>query len=390
MKKSKMPLAGAIIGGVGVIGLFGLFQAGNKGAMLFGSLILIVVGAVILFLGIRKNNAINADKPLEQEQQQHTETKTNIVKTANTSQAIQKPIAKPVSNSSAIKTVEQEHAETQNNIAKKVTISQNISTHKNTSIPPLAINEVLDRYLTTDHAFCPEEYDYNAYKRGEFDCIFKSLKRAPVVANEMITRKQKVTGNLSFYTRFIEKNAPLESLGTFVAVDTETTGFNPENNKIIEIAAVKFVSFKPVEIFSTYLDPKRKIPNKVQEITGISDFLVSGSPTFPQIQESFEEFIKGYNIVMHNARFDLSFLYNRGCCIDCQNQPVYDTLTLAKKHLKDSNGEKYPSYALESICWRYHIHPTGAHGAESDALAAGLLFNEIVKARLNVSTLIAD
>lgn len=98
MKKSKMPLVGAIIGGVGVIGLLGMLQAENKGAMLFGSLVLIAVGAVIVFLGIRKNNAIIADKPLEQKQQQHTETKTNIVKTANTSQDIQKPIAKPISS----------------------------------------------------------------------------------------------------------------------------------------------------------------------------------------------------------------------------------------------------------------------------------------------------
>lgn len=350
MKKSKMPLVGAIIGGVGVIGLFGLFQAENKGTMLFGSLILIVVGAVILFLGIRKNNAIIADKPPEQEQR--AETPKAVVKTANA--------------------------------------PQTINTQKNKSIPPLDINEVVKRYLTSDHSFCPDEYDYNAFKRAEFKCIINNLKRAPVEVNEMVTRKPKVTGDLSYYTRPIENSASLASLGNFVAVDTETTGLNPETNKIIEIAAIKFINFKPVEVFGTYLDPKRKIPAVVEEKTGITNDIVEGSPTFPQILESFKDFIKGYNIIMHNARFDLSFLYNRGCCIDCQNQPVYDTLTLAKKHLKDSNGEKYPSYALESICWRYHIHPTGTHGAESDALAAGLLFNEIVKARLNVSALIVD
>ena len=52
MKKSKMPIIGAIIGGFGVIGLFGLFQSDNKGALLFGSIVLIVVGAVLAFIGV--------------------------------------------------------------------------------------------------------------------------------------------------------------------------------------------------------------------------------------------------------------------------------------------------------------------------------------------------
>lgn len=61
MKKSKMPIIGAIIGGVGVIGLFGLFQSDDKGGLLFGSLALIVVGAVLVFVGIRKNKTITPE-----------------------------------------------------------------------------------------------------------------------------------------------------------------------------------------------------------------------------------------------------------------------------------------------------------------------------------------
>ena len=348
MKKSKMSLVGAIIVGVGIVGLFGIIQAENKGAILFGSLILIVIGAMLLFFGIKKNSVKTTER--------QTEPPTPVEPP--------KVVAHPVETFQEV------------NVEKK-----------SKAIPSLNVNEVIERYLTSAHSFCPEKYDYNAYKREEFICIAKSLKRAPVDVNEMISRKQKVSGDLSYYTRPIEKNASLASLGNFIAIDTETTGLNPENNKIIEIAAVKFVAFKPVEIFSTYLDPKRKIPKVVEEKTGISDFMVENCPTFPQIQDSFEEFINGYNLIMHNAKFDLSFLYYRGCCIDCQNQPVYDTLTLAKKYLRDSNGEKYPSYSLEAICWRYHIHPVGTHGAETDALATGLLFNEIVKSRLNVSYL---
>lgn len=61
MKKSKMPIIGAIIGGIGVLGLFGLFQSDDKGALLFGSLALIVVGAVLAFIGIKKNKTITPE-----------------------------------------------------------------------------------------------------------------------------------------------------------------------------------------------------------------------------------------------------------------------------------------------------------------------------------------
>lgn len=96
MKKSKMPLVGAIIGGVGVIGLFGLFQAENKGAMLFGSLILIVVGVLIVFFGIKKNKSITAAEPPEQKQ--CPEPQSTVVKNEDISQNISKPIVESVSN----------------------------------------------------------------------------------------------------------------------------------------------------------------------------------------------------------------------------------------------------------------------------------------------------
>ena len=254
-------------------------------------------------------------------------------------------------------------------------------------IPELNANEVINQYITSDHSFCPESYDYNSYKRAEFSCILKSLTPVPIEEDRSINSKRRVSDGLNLYTRTIPKDTPLESLKDFIVIDTETTGTKPENNKIIEIAAIKFIDFKPVEIFNAYLDPKRKLTEAVKEITGIEDYFLEGCPTFPQIQQSFEDFIRNYNLVMHNARFDLFFLYNSGCRIDCNNQAVYDTLALSKSYLRNENGGKYSSYALESLCWNYDIRPVNAHGASSDALATGLLFNEIVKKRLELKSL---
>ena len=241
-------------------------------------------------------------------------------------------------------------------------------------------NEVIEKYVATDHTDCPSSFKFSHYKIAEFKCILNSIKRVRVEADLSVTRKKRVVTDFGYYSTVkLKKKTVFSELGSFIVIDTETTGLNPKDNRIIELSAIKFDRFRPIELFSTYLDPKKHIPNAVTEITGIDDELIQGSPTYAQIQESFEEYIKSYNLVFHNARFDLAFLHYSGTSIDTDNQQVFDTLELAKKHLKDNDGNKYSSYSLEMACAYRNINIADSHSAEADALATGLLFNEIIK-----------
>ena len=70
---------------------------------------------------------------------------------------------------------------------------------------------------------------------------------------------------------------------TFVALDLETTGLNPERDAIIEIGAVRFRDGEPQERFHTLVDPGRPIPYEIQQLTGIGDADVAGKPRFGDI-----------------------------------------------------------------------------------------------------------
>lgn len=210
--------------------------------------------------------------------------------------------------------------------------------------------------------------------------MLSSLKKASVIADFSIERKKRVNSKFSYNSiNKIDNTTDFSKIGNFVVVDTETTGLRSDSDKIIDLSAVRFTDFRPVELFSTYIDPKKHIPNAITELTGIDNELLIGSPTFPQIQDSFSEFIKNSTLVFHNARFDLSFLYYAGKAIDTNTQCIIDTLDLAKKYLRDDEGKKYSSYSLEIVCSHRNIWIADAHSSSADALATGLLFNEIIK-----------
>ena len=97
-------------------------------------------------------------------------------------------------------------------------------------------------------------------------------------------------------------------LPSFVAFDIETTGFLVGMDQITEIAAVRFEQGQPVSNYTTLINPKRDIPIKVQQITGITHEMVKDQPTIDQILDDFAEFCGKDMLVAHNAPFDFEFL----------------------------------------------------------------------------------
>ena len=96
--------------------------------------------------------------------------------------------------------------------------------------------------------------------------------------------------------------------GSFVVFDIETTGFSSQNCRIIEIGAVKVENGRITDRFSTFVNPGVPIPFRIEQLTGINDAMVMGSPPIEEILPAFMEFCEGCVLVAHNADFDMGFI----------------------------------------------------------------------------------
>lgn len=170
----------------------------------------------------------------------------------------------------------------------------------------------------------------------------------------------------------------------FVVVDLETTGFQgpDKGGRIIEIGAVKVENFKIVDKFSTFVNPEIKIPKKIVELTNINDDMVKDAPNIWNVIHKFWDFIEGYTIIAHNAKFDwdkyLKFYFNKIgkhtthdviCTID-KSKEIFGL----KKKL--DNGETVKvGHKLIDLCQRMDVKLEGAHRAvnDCDALAKCLI-----------------
>ena len=241
------------------------------------------------------------------------------------------------------------------------------------------LDEAIAVYAETDHQSCKSNYDYKLYFSDAFETILKSLPKIEIILSEdKIKRKNEIENPIDNYKN-ITKSSNFQKLRDFVAIDTETTGLKPGGNDIIEIAAIKFENYRPVEIFHTYLKPRKAIPAEATAINGITDETVANAPIFSQIKSSLQEFISDFPIVAHNASFDVKFLHVSGLDLDKHNGKVYDTLKLSRKKVKDDYDDKLEDYKLSTICAEKNIACSNYHTATADTLACGLLFVDILK-----------
>ncbi|MFA7277971.1 MAG: exonuclease domain-containing protein [Candidatus Gracilibacteria bacterium] len=157
----------------------------------------------------------------------------------------------------------------------------------------------------------------------------------------------------------------------YIALDLETTGFDPVSDDPIEVAAIRFDENQIYDTFQTLVNPGRAIPEIVTHITGIQDKDVVGAPTLQSMKQQILDFIGDYPIVGHNITFDTTFLRNKG--FDLKN-PEFDTLPLTNMIYP-----KLPSYSLETISAAFGIAEKQDHRALSDTVACAKLFQKILK-----------
>jgi DNA polymerase-3 subunit epsilon len=147
-----------------------------------------------------------------------------------------------------------------------------------------------------------------------------------------------------------------------VVLDTETTGINSTgsvylNHRIIEIGAVEIINRRITKnCFHVYLKPNRLIDKEAYKIHGISDKFLLDKPNFSEVYKKFIKYIKNSQLIIHNSKFDLSFL-NYELSLLKKNIPeilnyctVLDTLKLSRKIFP---GKKN---SLEALCKRYKVN----------------------------------
>ena len=158
---------------------------------------------------------------------------------------------------------------------------------------------------------------------------------------------------------------------TFVSLDLEMTGLDPDRDSIIEIGAVKFNQSGVIDTLQTFVNPNREIPEFIQRLTNISPDQVSNAPQFSSVSDELRTFLSDDPIIGHNIQFDLKFLDTHGLTLPNQ---TYDTWDLASIFLPHS-----PEYSLGYLTKYLSVGHDNPHRALDDADATREVFLKLVE-----------
>ncbi len=149
---------------------------------------------------------------------------------------------------------------------------------------------------------------------------------------------------------------------TYCVLDLETTGFSATTEKITEVGIMKVRDGEVIDQFSCFVNPQKHIPQRVTEVTNITDDMVKDAETIEQVFPKILDFIKDSVLVAHNAPFDMGFLKQNAKTLGYEFDYTYlDTLSLAKDLFPD-----YKKYKLGKIAENLGIKVEVAHRALDD------------------------
>lgn len=162
-------------------------------------------------------------------------------------------------------------------------------------------------------------------------------------------------------------------INDYVAVDVETTGLNPARDKLLEIGAVKICAGRPAGVLSILINTGMPVPERIQELTGITDEMQKAGKKAGEAIREFLEFRGTLPVVGHNVSFDFGFLKQAAADAGCSFETeALDTLKIARRVLPG-----LPSRTLGAMCAYYQIDPGNAHRALDDARSACRLLDRM-------------
>jgi DNA polymerase-3 subunit epsilon len=167
---------------------------------------------------------------------------------------------------------------------------------------------------------------------------------------------------------------------SFAVVDFETTGVNPETDRIVQLAAVVVNGEgEIVDSFDTVVKPESptEYVHGAEHIHGISEAEVQGGMPLKEALRKLWSISEGNLFTAHNARFDLGFLHAESARVGLGGR-IYDyvdTLALARK----TDEARTRRHSLEALCEHYGIERARSHEAKADATATAELLMHLMK-----------
>jgi DNA polymerase-3 subunit epsilon len=166
----------------------------------------------------------------------------------------------------------------------------------------------------------------------------------------------------------------------FLVVDVETTGGSAQaGDRVTEVAAVLVQGREVIDAFHSLVNPQRRIPWFITNLTGIDDAMVRDAPAFAEIAGDLAQHLAGRVFVAHNAKFDWAFLsaeYARvaNAPLDAIARAQLCTVRLARRLLTH-----LPRRNLDAVAWHYGIAIDGRHRALGDARATALVLLSLLR-----------
>ncbi|MDP4163926.1 MAG: exonuclease domain-containing protein, partial [Bacillota bacterium] len=137
-------------------------------------------------------------------------------------------------------------------------------------------------------------------------------------------------------------------INKFVVIDLETTGNVPKKgDRIIQFAAVVIEDGTITEQFASLINPNKKIPVFIEELTGLNNEMVKDAPLFSEIAPKVKELLRNSYFVAHNVHFDLSFLQEElnAAGFEGYEGPILDTVEMARILYPTADGYKLTDLA---------------------------------------------
>lgn len=177
------------------------------------------------------------------------------------------------------------------------------------------------------------------------------------------------------FARNITLDESIEN-AVFSVVDTETTGLDMNNARIINIAAVKVQNFKIIDFYNSFINPEIPIPVESIKWHNITDEMVEDKPTAAEVLPDFINFVGSSVIVGHHINFDIKMINKElneayGCAI-CNSW--LDTMLLYSRAIV----KKDEHYGLDHLLTVYKVVCNGRHTALGDALATAEVFTKMI------------
>jgi DNA polymerase-3 subunit epsilon len=164
-----------------------------------------------------------------------------------------------------------------------------------------------------------------------------------------------------------------------IILDTETTGLSWERgNRVVEIGCVEFIERRPTgRHFHKYVKPDCDFEAGAQEVTGLSLERLANEPRMEEVIEEFLEFIRGAELIIHNAAFDVGFLNNELSICGAQYGKLADHVPNIEDSLQLAR-QRYPGQrnSLDALCKRLGVDNSHRqlHGALLDAQLLGEVY----------------